>query len=101
MLRIGAINLTIGNVLGSNLYKVLILGIDDLFYLPGSLYSDVEPGHLGSALVAAVMSGAVIVGIFYRSPARLAGTTSWISLLLLTLFAVNGWMLYHPGQAHG
>ena len=35
--RIGAIDLAIGNVLGSNMFNMLIIGIADLFYAGGSL----------------------------------------------------------------
>jgi cation:H+ antiporter len=38
--RIGALDLGIGNVLGSNLFNLLILGLDDVFYRPGPLMAD-------------------------------------------------------------
>jgi len=41
--RMGALDLGIGNVLGSNLFNLLILGIDDVFYTPGPLLSAVDP----------------------------------------------------------
>ena len=38
--RIGALDLGIGNVLGSNLFNLLILGLDDVFYRQGPLMAD-------------------------------------------------------------
>lgn len=35
--RIGALDLGIGNVLGSTLFNLLILGLDDIFYRQGPL----------------------------------------------------------------
>ena len=44
-LRIGAIDMAIGNLLGSNLFDILILAIDDILYLPGPILSYVSPSH--------------------------------------------------------
>ena len=38
-LRLGAVDMAIGNLLGSNLFDVLILATDDLAYTKGSLLS--------------------------------------------------------------
>ena len=40
-LRIGAIDMAIANLLGSNLFDILILAIDDLFYTKGPLLANV------------------------------------------------------------
>ncbi len=47
--RIGAVDLGIGNVLGSNLFNLLILGLDDVFYRQGPLMAACgrEPQRLG------------------------------------------------------
>jgi cation:H+ antiporter len=56
-LRMGAIDLAIGNLFGSNLFNVAILAIDDLAYLPGPLFADVSISHIASAFSAMMMSG--------------------------------------------
>jgi cation:H+ antiporter len=64
--RIGAIDLGIGNVLGSNLFNLLILGLDDMFYRPGPLLSAVDANH-GVAILAVVMMNALfLIGLTYR-----------------------------------
>jgi len=42
-LRIGALDMAIGNLFGSNLFDVLILAVDDVFYLDGPILSHVSP----------------------------------------------------------
>lgn len=96
-LRIGAIDLAVGNILGSNLFNLLILAIDDLFYMPGPLLDAVSPLHLVSAITAMTMTGALIAGVFYRSNHRVFRIGGWTSLLLFVLFAINSWMIYNPG----
>lgn len=88
-IRIGAIDMAFGNLLGSNLFDVLILAIDDFAYLPGSIYAHVSPVHAVSAITACLMSGVVIVALAYRPVSRVWRTASWASLSLLTLYLLN------------
>ena len=59
-----------GNLLGSNLFDVLILAIDDFAYLSGSIYAHVSPVHTVSAITACLMSGVVIVALAYWPVSR-------------------------------
>lgn len=91
-LRLGAIDLAIGNLLGSNLFDILILAVDDLAYLPDSLYADVSPVHVVSALTASMMSGAVVVALVYRPVSRVWHIASWASLALLGLYLLHAFI---------
>ena len=51
-LRLGALDMAIGNLLGSNLFNVAIVAIDDLFYRPGDLLAHVSPVHAITAASA-------------------------------------------------
>jgi cation:H+ antiporter len=95
--RIGAIDLGVGNVLGSNLFNLVILAIDDLFYLEGPILAAVSPAHLISTTMAMTMTGVVIVGLFFGSRRRLLGLGGWESLLLYALFALNSWLAFAAG----
>jgi cation:H+ antiporter len=64
--RIGAIDLGIGNVLGSNLFNLLILGLDDVFYRPGPLLGAVDASHGVAILAVATMYGLFLIGLTYR-----------------------------------
>lgn len=65
-LRLGALDMAIANLFGSNLFNLALLGLDDVLYLPGPLLSHVNPVHAASAFSAIAMTGAAIVGLFYR-----------------------------------
>ncbi len=93
-LRIGALDMAIGNLLGSNLFNVMIIAIDDLFHTRGPLLTDVEPVHAATAVTAALMTGLVIVGLVLRPHGRVLRTVSWISIALLAAFAINAALLY-------
>ncbi|MBX3622775.1 MAG: sodium:calcium antiporter [Rhizobacter sp.] len=96
--RIGAIDMAFGNLLGSNLFDVLILALDDLAYLPGPIYRHLSPLHGVTALIACAMSGAVIVALVYRPVSRVWRTASWASLVLLVLYGVNAVLQYLHGR---
>lgn len=93
-LRIGALDMAIGNLVGSNLFNVAILAIDDIFYLPGALLSDVSPSHAVSAVSAMIMSGIAIVGLLYRPRTRVLRTVGWASILLLLVYLMNATAVY-------
>ncbi len=92
--RIGAVNLALGNLLGSNLFDVLILAIDDIAYLPGPLYTDVSPLHAVSALIACLMCGALIIALAYQPQSRVWRTASWTSIALMGLYLLNAGLHY-------
>jgi len=93
-LRIGAVDMAIGNVLGSNLFDVLILSLDDLAYRAGPIYALVSPVHAVSALTACLMSGAVTVTLVYRPVSRVWHTASWASIALFLLYLFNAFIQY-------
>jgi cation:H+ antiporter len=93
-LRLGALDLAVSNLLGSNLFNLLILAIDDLFYVKGALLSHVSAVHAVSAFSMVMMNGVVIVGLLYQPRGRVFRTVGWASLVLLTLYLVNVSFLY-------
>ena len=97
-LRIGAVDMAIANLLGSNLFNIVVLAVDDLFYLPGPLLSHVSPMHAMSAITACVMSGVVIVALLYRPGSRVLRTVGWASVCLVVLYLLNAYVLYLHGE---
>lgn len=96
-LRLGALDMAIGNLLGSNLFNVTILAVDDLFYLPGPLLAHAAPAHAASAATALAMTGLVIVGLVLRPQGRVLRIASWVSLGLVAAYGINSTVLYLLG----
>lgn len=95
--RIGAVDMAMANILGSNMFNMLVLGIDDLFYRKGPILSNVSPVHAVSALSCLVMSGLLIAGLLYRPQQRIFRTVGWISFGLFTMYLLNSYALYLHG----
>jgi cation:H+ antiporter len=64
--RIGALDLGIGNVLGSNLFNLLILGLDDVLYRQGPLMADAGASHSISIVAIVMMYGLFLIGLTYK-----------------------------------
>ncbi|MQF98670.1 MAG: hypothetical protein FI729_03970 [SAR202 cluster bacterium] len=63
--RIGAPELAISNVLGSNVFNMgFVLFIDDLVYTDGPIWSGISPVHMVAGFIAILMTLVVIGGIF-------------------------------------
>jgi cation:H+ antiporter len=97
-LRIGALDLAIGNLLGSSLFNLAILGIDDLLYTAGPLYAAVAGTHALSVAAGVMMGGAVIIALVARQSARLLNAVSAASLLIALLFFANAWLQFRHGR---
>jgi len=97
-LRLGAVDMAIGNLLGSNLFDVLILAADDIAFAKGPLLSAVSPAHAISAFAAVIMSGIFIVALLYKPETRLRGTIGWVSLSLLLVYLFSSYAIFLHGH---
>lgn len=68
--RIGSMDMAVGNLLGSNIFNMLILAFDDLLYTKGPLLLASNPNHALSGLVTLLMTGVVGISILYGSPSK-------------------------------
>jgi cation:H+ antiporter len=93
-LRLGALDMAIGNLLGSNLFNVAILAVDDAFYVRGPLLADASAVHAGTAVTALVMTGLVIIGLVMRPQGRALRVLSWVSVGLVAAYVVNAALVY-------
>jgi cation:H+ antiporter len=93
-LRLGALDMAIGNLLGSSLFNVMILAVDDLFYRRGPLLAAADPVHAGTAVTAMLMSGLVVIGLVMRPQGRVLRVLSWVSIALGVAYLLNAALIY-------
>jgi cation:H+ antiporter len=96
-LRIGALDMAIANLLGSNLFNIIYLAVDDLFYTQGPLLASVDSSHALTAFTAVMMSALVIIGVIFRPQQRAVLKLTWISLGLFLLYILNTWIQFQHG----
>jgi len=91
--KMGAVDLAIGNIFGSNIFNIFILAIDDIFFMKGPLLSFVNPNHIISALSAITMTTIAIVGLTYRTEKKHL-FLAWDSIWIILVYAMNLVLLY-------
>jgi cation:H+ antiporter len=93
-LTLGSVDLAVANLLGSNLFDVAIVALDDFIYAPGPILSAVSPSHAVTAVSAAIMSAAAVVGFSYRPRSRLFRRSSWVGATLLGVYLLNAFVQF-------
>lgn len=91
--RMGSIDLAVGNLLGSNIFNILILAIDDLFYKKGLLLQHASPVHLISILSTILMSAVVVIGLSYHAKGK-RFFLAWDAILIFLIYLVNLLLIY-------
>ena len=93
-LRFGAIDVAIGNLLGSNLVNVAIIAVDDIAYPRGTLLAHVAPAHAVSAFAAILMTCVVAAALVYRAPRGRTGALTFANATLVVVYLLNGYVLF-------
>ena len=83
-LRMGAADLALGNILGSNVFNMVLLLPLDLAY-EGQLFADVSMTHALTALSAIVVTAVVVMGQLYQVErrVRLVEPDGWLIVVLV------------------
>ncbi len=91
-MRMGATDMAIANMIGSNLFNATIIPIDDLLYLKAPVLSAVSESHIITAILVIIMTLLFIFGI-NRKPRRFF-RLSWWNLILIALFLMGAYFSF-------
>jgi len=86
-LRMGSLDIAVGNLLGSNVFNMFILGVDDVFYRGGSLFKAISPSHLLSVLITIIMTAVVGLGLLFKPKKKKVWHFSIDTFILIILYA--------------
>lgn len=92
--RIGAIDMAVGNLFGSNLFNIAVLALDDILYVKGPLLLWISSTHIVAAISAICMTAIAIIGLTYRTTNKKPLFFSWDSLGILGIYGVAIFLLY-------
>ncbi|MBE2246307.1 MAG: sodium:calcium antiporter [Candidatus Competibacteraceae bacterium] len=91
--RMGATDLSIGNILGSNIFNIVILFIDDLFYIKGHLLKDVSEIQMISIFSVIAMSATAIIGLIYKAGTK-RFVIAWDTMIIFLIYILNLILLF-------
>jgi len=92
-IRMGAIDMAVGNLLGSNLFNIFILAIGNFFYRKGHILVDASESNIISVFSIITMTAIAIIGLTYRSKSK-PFLLAWDTLLIVIMFIFNMVILY-------
>lgn len=92
-IRMGSTDMAVGNLLGSNLFNILILFLDDLFYTKGHLLKDASEVNLLSVFFVVMMTGVAIIGFIFPSREKKI-FIAWDTFAIFGLYVVNMVLLF-------
>jgi len=100
-LRLGATDMAVADILGSNMFNIAIIFAADLFYTEGSILSSVSNSHLITVAMAITASLLVIIGLRFRRQRKLFRFGSWYSPALIMLYILGAYFLFRAGIGLG
>ncbi len=92
-IRMGSIDIAVGNLFGSNIFNVLTLAIDDLVYTEGNLLKVASASHIISIFSTIIMTSIAIVGLTFRAKKK-RFVLAFDTLAILLVYVVNIILLY-------
>ena len=92
--RMGAVNLAVGDIIGGNAFDVLFLAASDFAYREGSIYAAFTDQHIFTIALVILMSGVLLLGMLNRER-RGIGNIGWESFAMLALY--GGSIFYLAG----
>ena len=93
-LKIGATDMAVANLFGSNMFNMFVLAIDDIFYTRGPLLADGSVNHVLTECMAGIMTGISVVGLTYHLERKMFLRLGWDATALLLAYIINIYLLY-------
>ena len=91
-LRLGAVDICVANMIGSNIFNMAIIGIADIFFFDGPVLSYVSSNHIFTAMSVIIMSGIVMAGLTSRSTGTKPLFISWHAPALVAIFVLTAYL---------
>ena len=98
-LRLGAVDMALADVLGSNIFNIGIgVACYDVFSGKASIFAAVSPSHYITVAVVVGMSLTVGIGLLLRAKKKVFVVASWYAPLLLVIYVTGAYFLYRMGS---
>lgn len=95
--RLGALDMAVADILGANMLDIVAVIWADLFYTKGPILADVSIDHRITAMIIAIMSLLVIIGVRFRQKRKIFIVSSWYGPLFIGLYIYGAYALFKSG----
>jgi cation:H+ antiporter len=94
--RLGAFDLAVGNLFGSNVFNMFALGVVDFFYTPGRFLGIIDPAFALAGLLGIVLILVALIGNLARLERRVL-FIELDALFLIVVYVAGMYLLYSRG----
>ncbi len=94
--RLGAYDLAVGNLFGSNMFNVFALGLADVFYTQGRFLQAVDPAFAVIGLLGCILTCLGLIGNITTFKRRLY-FIEIDSMIMILIYVIGLWLLYSRG----
>ena len=95
-IKIGANDMAIGNLFGSNMFNMFAVGLTDLFYTKGRFLGEIDPAFAIVGMLGLIMTGIGLIGNLAKLEKKF-----WFieidALLLILVYIAGMWLLFIKG----
>ncbi|MDD2927289.1 MAG: hypothetical protein PHE30_00360 [Candidatus Omnitrophica bacterium] len=96
-IRLGAKELAVANMLGSNLFNMTIIFINDLLYRKAPIFSAISGQHIFTAFIVIIMTAIVIAGLILKPKKKTRLGLSAYALALIIVFVLGAYINFALG----
>ena len=91
--RLGAPEMVLGNILGANLFNLIIVALCDFVYRQGILLKSIDFTHSVTIVMVVIMTGVVLLGKYYHFKKKIL-RLGWDSISLFLIYSIGLTLLY-------
>ncbi|MCS6927674.1 MAG: hypothetical protein NZ578_17425, partial [Candidatus Binatia bacterium] len=95
--RLGAFDLAVGNLFGSNAFNICVLFFTDIAYRAGPVLSQVSHTHVATAFLGILLINIGLAGIVYRAEKRFF-LIEPDSFLMVLGYGLGMWVVFRLGE---
>jgi cation:H+ antiporter len=92
--RMGAFDMLLGNITGSNLFNVAIVFFIDIFYIKSAIFGSVSLANVSVGIIAMLMNFILFFAVVRRSKQKILNLFSINALMLILLYIINLFLIY-------
>lgn len=97
-LRLGAKELAVANMVGSNLFNITIIFLNDVFYRKAPIFTVLDRQNIFTAFIVVLMTITVIAGLILKPKKKTILGLSAYSIILIGIFLIGAYVNFMLGN---
>lgn len=97
LVRVGAEDMAVGNLFGSNMFNMFAIGLLDVFFEPGRFIGAIDPSFLVIGMLGLLITGIALVGNVAKVERRIFGLLEIDATLIILLYFAGMYLFYIRG----